>query len=100
MGLPPTAGFMAKFLVFSQAVDSGLLWLVIIAVINSVVSVYFYLRVVRVMWLDKPIKAGPVAASLPPRLVLAVSALGILLLGLAPFWALKLADFGSKILLP
>jgi NADH-quinone oxidoreductase subunit N len=50
-GIPPTAGFMAKFYIFSAAVQHDLLWLVIIAVLNSVVSAYYYLRVVKVMWL-------------------------------------------------
>ena len=54
IGMPPAAGFMAKFYIFSGAVQSDLLWLVIIAVINSVISAFYYLRVVKVMWLGEP----------------------------------------------
>jgi NADH-quinone oxidoreductase subunit N len=50
IGIPPAAGFMAKFYLFSLAAQHGLLWLVIIAAINSVISAYYYLRVVKVMW--------------------------------------------------
>ena len=49
-GLPLMAGFMAKFYVFLSAVNSGLLWLVAIGVLNSVISLYYYLRVVYVMY--------------------------------------------------
>ncbi len=55
IGMPPAAGFMAKFYIFSTAVNQGLLWLVIIAVMNSVISAYYYLRVVKVMWLGEPV---------------------------------------------
>ena len=54
MGLPPLAGFIAKFYVFSQAAQHGLIWLVIIAVINSVISAYYYLRIVKTIWMDEP----------------------------------------------
>lgn len=49
-GIPPTAGFVGKFVVFSAAIQSGYTWLVIIAVINSVVAAYYYLRVVILMY--------------------------------------------------
>jgi NADH-quinone oxidoreductase subunit N len=49
-GIPPTAGFIAKFFVFAAAIRADLLWLVIIGVLNSVVAVYYYLRVVVVMY--------------------------------------------------
>jgi NADH-quinone oxidoreductase subunit N len=53
-GFPPTGGFLAKFLVFSRAVDRGLVPLVIIAVLASLVSVYYYLRVIVVMYMRPP----------------------------------------------
>jgi NADH-quinone oxidoreductase subunit N len=52
-GIPPEAGFMGKFFIFSAAANSGLLWLVIVAAINSVISAFYYLRVVKVMWFDE-----------------------------------------------
>ena len=50
IGIPPTVGFMAKIYIFGSAMDTGLEWLAIIGVINSVVSAYYYLRVVKVMF--------------------------------------------------
>ncbi len=91
IGLPPTAGFMAKFYIFTGAVNSGLLWLVVVAVINSVISAYYYLRVVKVMWLGEPSGEGKTPSSFPLRLVLAVSCLGILFAGVAPALIINLA---------
>jgi len=56
-GLPPTGGFVAKFYVFSAAVKAGYVWLTVIAVLNSVVSVYYYLRLVVLMYMREPSEA-------------------------------------------
>lgn len=53
-GIPPTVGFIGKFLVFRAAVDSGLVWLALIGVLGSLVSVGYYLRVVYVLWMKEP----------------------------------------------
>jgi NADH-quinone oxidoreductase subunit N len=50
-GIPPTGGFAAKFYVFSSAVQAGLIWLVLIGVVTSVISAYYYLRVVFLMYM-------------------------------------------------
>jgi NADH-quinone oxidoreductase subunit N len=91
IGIPPAVGFMGKFYVFSGAVREGLLWLVIIAVINSVISAYYYLRVVKVMWFNEPASTEKVPSSGALRVALAISALGILLLGILPGWLMELA---------
>ncbi len=96
IGLPPTAGFIAKFYIFSDAVNNGLLWLVIIAVLNSAISAYYYLRVVKVMWLNEPAREGKVPSSLALRLALAISCLGILLLGIVPTIVMKLAEMATS----
>jgi NADH-quinone oxidoreductase subunit N len=96
IGMPPAAGFMAKFYIFSGAVQSGLLWLVIIAVINSVISAYYYLRVVKVMWLGEPASAEKVPSSGALRLALSLSCLGVLLLGIIPGYIMKLAELAAK----
>ncbi len=98
IGLPPTAGFIAKFYIFTGAVDNGLLWLVIIAVIASVISAYYYLRVVKVMWLDKPASEEKVPSSAATRLALAISCLGILVLGIAPTLMIKLTETATSML--
>jgi len=96
IGLPPAAGFMAKFYIFSGAVHHGLLWLVIIAVINSVISAYYYLRVVKVMWLGQPASAEKVPSSPALRVALSISCLGVLLLGVIPGYIMKLAEVAAR----
>jgi NADH-quinone oxidoreductase subunit N len=96
IGMPPAAGFMAKFFIFSGAVQHGLLWLVIIAVINSVISAYYYLRVVKVMWMDKPAARSKVPSSMALRVALAISCIGVLLLGIVPGFVMKLAEMAAQ----
>lgn len=96
IGIPPAAGFMAKFYIFSAAVQHNLLWLVIIAVINSVISAYYYLRVVKVMWLGETATAEKVPSSGALRFGLALSCLGVLFLGIAPGYIMKLAEFAAS----
>ena len=95
-GIPPTAGFMAKFYIFSSAVQHRLLWLVIIAVLNSVVSAYYYLRVVKVMWFNEPKFEGNVPSSTALRTALIVCCLGVILLGVLPNYAMRLAEMAAK----
>ncbi|MBA7639702.1 NAD(P)H-quinone oxidoreductase subunit 2 [subsurface metagenome] len=96
IGMPPAAGFMAKFYIFSGAVQHGLLWLVIIAVINSVISAYYYLRVVKVMWLGEPASEEKVPSSGALRLALSLSCLGVLLLGIIPGFVMRLAELAAS----
>jgi NADH-quinone oxidoreductase subunit N len=95
IGMPPAAGFMAKFYIFSAAVQHGLLWLVIIAVINSVISAYYYLRVVKVMWLGEPASEEKAPSSGALRVALALSCLGVLALGIIPGCVMKLAEIAG-----
>jgi len=96
IGMPPAAGFMAKFYIFSGAVQHGLLWLVVIAVLNSVISAYYYLRVVKVMWLGEPVSEERVPSSGALRVALSLSCLGVLLLGIIPGFVMKLAELAAK----
>jgi len=96
IGMPPAAGFMAKFYIFSGAVQHGLLWLVVIAVINSVISAYYYLRVVKVMWLGKPASEEKVPSSGALRIALSLSCLGVLFLGIIPGLVMKLAEIAAS----
>jgi NADH-quinone oxidoreductase subunit N len=90
-GIPPAVGFMGKFYVFSSALPQGLLWLVIIAVINSVISAYYYLRVVKVMWFNEPASAEKVPSSFALKLALGITSLGILLFGILPGWLMEIS---------
>ena len=96
IGIPPAAGFMAKFYIFSAAVKHNLLWLVIIAVLNSVISAYYYLRVVKVMWLGETVSKEKVPSSGALRLALVLSCLGVLLLGIVPGYIMKLAQLAAS----
>jgi NADH-quinone oxidoreductase subunit N len=56
-GVPPTAGFLAKLFVFQAAVAANLTWLAIIGAVMSVVSAYYYLRIIWLMWFNDPAPA-------------------------------------------
>jgi NADH-quinone oxidoreductase subunit N len=94
-GFPPTAGFMGKFYVFSSAVKSGFLGLVIIGVLNSLVSVYYYLRVVVLMFMHPP-KTGTetekIRLAFGAALVLLISTWFVLQMGIFPQSLLSLAQ--------
>ncbi|MEN8183815.1 MAG: NADH-quinone oxidoreductase subunit N [Myxococcota bacterium] len=84
-GIPPTAGFFAKFYIFSAAVDAGYLWLTVIAVLTTVVSVYYYLRLPVAMYMQEPSDEVPRAeTSTGETLVLAVCAAGVVFFGIFP----------------
>ncbi|MCM5551798.1 NADH-quinone oxidoreductase subunit NuoN [Pleomorphomonas sp. NRK KF1] len=53
-GIPPFAGFFGKYFVFAAAINSGLYWLAVIGILSSVVGAYYYLRIVKIMFLDEP----------------------------------------------
>jgi len=88
LGLPVTAGFLGKFYIFKAAVNSHLLWLAVLMAINSVIGVYYYLRVIVVMYMREPTaetaSAAPVGFPLTVNLVLAVTAIGTILFGVMP----------------
>ena len=96
IGMPPAAGFMAKFYIFSLAAKNGLLWLVIVAAVNSVISAYYYLRVVKVMWFGEAASPEKVPSSAAPRFALFLCCLGVLLLGIIPGLVMKLAELASN----
>ena len=91
-GIPLTAGFSGKFLIFRAALQSHLIWLTVLGVLNSAVSVYYYLRVVVVMYMQEPsLEFAPVRV--PPSVVvlLGLSVYGILQLGIYPDFVMSLA---------
>lgn len=56
-GIPPTAGFFGKFYVFSAAVNENMIWLAVVGAVTSVVSAYYYLNVIRLIWFSDPAPA-------------------------------------------
>lgn len=86
-GVPPFIGFYAKFLVIQSVLEIGMLWLAILAVIFSVISAYYYLRLVKLMYFDPPAAAAGQAglsAGRDTQVVMSVNGLLILLLGIFP----------------
>ncbi len=84
IGMPPAAGFMAKFYIFSAGASAGLMWLIIIALVNTAISAYYYLRVAKVMWFGEPASTEGVYSSAALRIALVIACFGVLLLGLFP----------------
>ena len=77
-GIPPLAGFWAKWYVFLAAINAQLYWLAVIGVLASVVGAYYYLRIIKVMWFDEPVGGfQPMAGEL--RFVLSLSGAFVLL---------------------
>jgi NADH-quinone oxidoreductase subunit N len=98
IGMPPAGGFLAKVYIFSGAMAGGLVWLVVIAVINSVVSAFYYLRVVKVMWLGQAEALDRVPSSFPLRLTLFITCLGVLVLGIVPGSLMRIAEVAAALL--
>ena len=93
-GLPPTAGFFGKWFVFRAAMDAGFYALTVIAFLNSVIGVYYYLRVMVFMYMREPAAGAPVATPMRSGYVAAallLSALLVLLLGIVPSQSLDMA---------
>lgn len=81
-GMPPLAGFFGKFSLLMAAVQSNLVWLALIAAVNIVISTYYYLVVVKRMYVDAPLNASAIPVSPAMRVVLIVAMAGILIIGL------------------
>ncbi len=94
-GIPPTAGFIGKFLIFKAAVHQGYYWLTIFGVLNSAASVYYYLRVIVTMYF-KPEPDAPVVEALRagPSMAVAtiLAGLGVLYFGIVPGGLVDLAE--------
>jgi NADH-quinone oxidoreductase subunit N len=91
VGIPPTAGFVAKFSVFMAVVRAGHTPLAVIGVVFSVVAAFFYLRVVILMYMKEPTREVPVTTSRSLKVALAITAGTIVLLGVYPAPLLDLA---------
>lgn len=98
-GFPTTAGFLGKFYIFRAAIHSHLVGLAIIALLNSVVSVYYYLRLLVVMYMKEgETEASTAAVPWPLGAALAVSVIGIFYLGLFPNLFVHLSTLAGKAL--
>ena len=98
-GVPPTVGFMVKVYIFGAAVNHGLAWLAVFGVVNSVVSAYYYVRVIRVMYLSSPPTEERLASGLPLRLSILVATGAVLFFGIYPAPLLEFARSAAEVLL-
>ena len=93
VGLPPTGLFVGKIYLFYGAVQGDLWWLALAGALNSFVSAYYYLRPVRRLWQsgDSDVAASESARSLSLRASMTVSLIGVIILGIVPFWLISRA---------
>ncbi len=91
-GIPPMAGFMGKFYLFMSAINAGYTWIVIVAVLFSAISAYFYLRIVMLMYMKEPKEVIQLNTSPGIGLALAVTVSAVILIGILPAKVLALAQ--------
>ena len=95
-GIPPTAGFMGKFWLFSAAIESGYIWLAVIGVLNSAISLYYYLRLVVFMYLKKETSGSERTVDGSLALILGVAVAATLVLGVYPQLLFELAELSAQ----
>ena len=95
IGVPLTGGFFGKFYIFRAALESQLVWLTVLGLLNTAVAAYYYLRLLVAMYFRDPADGAGEVEPLTPsfRLALILPAVGTLALGMFPSWVL---DFASK----
>jgi NADH-quinone oxidoreductase subunit N len=96
-GIPPTAGFVAKLYVFNAAVQADLVWLAVVGVVNSVISAYYYLRVVMNMYTLEPASAESFRPSPYLGLAMAVAVAGLLFIGVYPDPLVQVSESAARI---
>lgn len=83
-GVPPTVGFYAKLAVLKAVVNVDMVWLAVVGVVFSIIGAYYYLRMVKIMYFDKPQISEPIEAGYDMRIALSLNGLAVLGLGLYP----------------
>jgi NADH-quinone oxidoreductase subunit N len=97
-GIPPTAGFMGKFWLFGAAIDQGYVWLAVIGVLNSAISLYYYVRVVVFMYLRKEIVGSEPTSTPALTFTLVAATAATVLLGVYPQWLFTMAEASARTL--
>ncbi|HIP52913.1 MAG TPA: NADH-quinone oxidoreductase subunit NuoN [Chromatiales bacterium] len=95
-GVPPTVGFFAKLVVLQAVIHVDLVWLAVVGVIFSLVGAYYYLRIIKLMYFDKPVDEEPITAGVDTQWVLSINGLAMLVLGLFPAGLLALCAAAVK----
>jgi NADH-quinone oxidoreductase subunit N len=97
-GIPPTAGFMGKFWLFSAAIEAGYVWLAVIGVLNSAISLYYYVRIVVFMYVKKETIGSEPVASPALAIALAVAVAATIVLGVYPRLLFEFAEASARTL--
>ena len=97
-GIPPTAGFMGKLWLFGAAIDSGYVWLAVLGVLNSAISLYYYIRIVVFMYLRKETIGSEPTLSPALRIALGVSVAAMIVLGVYPRLLFEVAEASARTL--
>ncbi|MCZ6875593.1 MAG: NADH-quinone oxidoreductase subunit N [bacterium] len=98
-GIPPTAGFVGKLIVFRAAIESGFIILAIIGVATSAIAAYYYFMVIKTMFMEQPVGEAVLSPARPLTVGLAIMGVATLLLGLFPNILLKFAQASVQTLL-
>ncbi len=83
-GVPPFLGFWAKWFVLREVIQSGFVWIALLAVVFAIIGAFYYLRVVKLMYFDEPANASEPDCPTPLRTMVSINGLVLLLLGLSP----------------
>ncbi len=86
-GVPPLFGFFAKLMVLKAVIDAGQLWLAIVAIVFAIIGLYYYLRVVKVMYFDAPVDDTPLLLPADQTFRWGLSLNGLALLALGVAWS-------------
>jgi NADH-quinone oxidoreductase subunit N len=89
-GVPPTVGFFAKLVVLQAVVHVDMVWLALVGVSFSIIGAFYYLRIIKLMYFDKPEDETPIRAGMDTRIALSVNGLAMLVLGMFPAALLSL----------
>ena len=95
-GIPPTAGFIGKLYIFMSAINAGYTWLVIVAVLFSAISAYFYLRIVIYMYMRDPKMEVGLTTSFSNSIALGITTIAVLLIGVFPTALVEFAKAAVK----
>ncbi len=97
-GIPPTAVFIGKFYVLAAAIENGLIWLAVVGIVNSVISLYYYVGVIRAMYVMPAATEQPVPEPAALQVALGITGLGTLIIGLYPQPIIDLARSATLLL--
>jgi NADH-quinone oxidoreductase subunit N len=89
-GIPPLAGFFAKYYIFTVAFESGYVGLVLLAVVTSLIGIYYYFRIIIAMYLKSSETLTPVQVSLLHKILMVICLLASIILGVAPDLLIRL----------